>query len=84
LARSSAGTTIADLRINGNPVTITIRPNTRVNILGVGILHLRRSHLEESGLEVYALQLVLSSAQGGLPAGAVVTVGAAQAGVRYH
>ena len=81
LYRSSAGTSIANLEINGNPVTITIKPNTRINIAGVGTLYLRRSIWNSTGFEVYALQLVLSTAQGGLPAGAVVTAGYAQSGV---
>ena len=60
------------------------RANTRINIAGVGTLYLRRSIWNSSGVQVYALQLVLSTAQGGLPAGAVVTAGVAHSGVRYH
>ena len=82
--RSSVGTSIADLRINGNPVTIAVNANTRINIAGVGTLYLRRSIWSDTGLQVYALQLELSTTQGGLPAGAVITAGAAQSGVNYH
>jgi hypothetical protein len=65
-------------------VTITIKANTRINIAGVGTLYLRRSIWNSTGFEVYALQLVLSTAHGGLPAGAVVTAGYARSGVNYH
>ena len=41
--RSSAGTSIVDLRINGNPVTINLGPNTTIPIAGVGNLYVRRS-----------------------------------------
>lgn len=81
LSRSSAGTSIVDLRINGNPVGITVGPNTKVNIAGVGTLYLQRSIWDKDGLQVIALQLVLGSPQGSLPAGAVLTAGYAQSGV---
>ena len=79
--RSSAGTSIVDLRINGNPVTINLGPNTTIPIAGVGNLYVRRSTWSSTGLDVIALQLVLGSPQGSLPAGAVLTVGYAQSGV---
>ena len=79
--RSSAGTSIVDLRINGNPVTINLGPNTTIPIAGVGNLYVRRSTWSSTGLDVIALQLVLGSPQGSLPAGAVVTAGFAQSGV---
>jgi hypothetical protein len=84
VTRSSSGTTIANLKINGTPVTIPSGANRTVNIAGVGTLYLHRVINESSGLHVYALQLVLSSAQGALPSGAVLTVGSAQSGVSYH
>jgi hypothetical protein len=84
VTRSSSGTTIANLKIKGTPVTIPSGANRTVNIAGVGTLYLHRVINESSGLHVYALQLVLSSAQGALPSGAVLTVGSAQSGVSYH
>jgi hypothetical protein len=84
LTRSSAGTTIANLKIKGKSVTIPSGANRTINIAGVGTLYLHRVVSESSGLHVYALQLVLSTAQLGLPVGAVVTVGSAQSGVSYH
>ena len=57
-----------------------VRTPTR-SIPGVGTLYLRRSMWSSTGLDVIALQLVLGSPQGGLPAGAVVTAGYAQSGV---
>jgi hypothetical protein len=84
LTRSSAGTAIANLKINGTPVTIPSGANRTINIAGVGTLYLHRVVNESSGLHVYALQLVLSTAQLGLPVGAAITVGSAQSGVSYH
>ena len=62
--RSSTGTQILDLRINGNPVTIDLDPNTSIPIAGIGTLYVRRSTWSSTGLDVIALQLVLGSAQG--------------------
>jgi hypothetical protein len=84
VTRSSSGTTITNLRINGTPVTIPSGANRTINIAGVGTLYLHRVITESSGLHVYALQLVLSTAQGTLPGGAVLSVGSAQSGVSYH
>jgi hypothetical protein len=80
-SRSSAGTEILDLRINGTPVTTPIGPNTTRTIPGVGTLYMRRSVWSSTGMDVIALQLVLSNARGSLPAGTVITAGFAQSGV---
>jgi hypothetical protein len=80
-SRSSAGTGILNLRINGQPVNANLAPNTKLNIAGVGTLHVRKSTWSSTGLEVIALQLVVSTAQPGLPVGAVVNLGYAQSGV---
>ena len=65
-------------------MTIPSGANRTINIAGVGTLYLHRVVSESSGLHVYALQLVLSTAQRGLPVGAMVTAGSAQSGVSYH
>lgn len=46
--RTSAGTTIAGLEINGDPVTVTGNANQRIGIAGVGNLYIRRSRLSDT------------------------------------
>ena len=81
LTRTSAGTTIADLRINNAAVNVTGDANQRVNVAGVGTLYLRRSSLTDTGLQVFALQLVLTEEEDGLPIGTVINIGSASSGV---
>ena len=78
-SRSSAGSQVTNLRVDGQ--AINVGPNTTVPIAGVGTLYARRSTWSSTGLEVIALQLKLTAAQGTLPAGTVITVGYAQSGV---
>lgn len=80
-SRSSSGTSIANLKINGGPV-LNLGPNSSRTIDGVGTLYVRKSTWSSTGLEVIALQLVLSADQGpGLSKGTVITIGFAQSGV---
>lgn len=81
LIRTSAGTTITDLEIDGKNVTVRAGSNQRIGIAGVGNLYVRRVTVDSSGLRVYALQLVLTRETEELPVGTVINVGAAKAGV---
>ena len=81
LARSSKGTTIGDLTINGQKKSGTQPANTKFAIPGVGTLWVNRVIKSANGLQVYALQLVLSTSQSGLSKGSVLTLGAAKAAV---
>jgi hypothetical protein len=56
-------------------------PNSSRTVPGVGTLYVRKSTWSSTGLDVIALQLVVSTAQTGLPVGAVVNIGYAQSGV---
>lgn len=78
--RTSAGTTIVDLKIDGKPIEVTGAANQRIDI-AVGTVYIRGSSLSDTGLQVYALQLVLTKATGGLPVNTVINIGAAQSGV---
>lgn len=80
-SRSSAGTSVVGLSINGVSRKVSTRENTHIDIAGVGTLYLHRAIRTSTGVQVYAVQLRLGSAQAGLGAGAVLTVGAARAGV---
>jgi hypothetical protein len=81
LSRSSSGTSIGDLTINGQRQSGTQPVNTKHAIPGIGTLWIHRVIKTPSGLQVYALQLILSRAQDGLSKGSVITLGAAKAQV---
>ena len=81
LTRSSAGTTIADLRINGTSVPVPTGTNRQVPVPGVGTLFVNRAISTSTGLQVYALQLQLTTGSGPLASGTVINIGAANAGV---
>lgn len=78
---SSAGTTVADLQINGKPVTVNVKENTKINIAGVGTLWLNKTVRSTTAISVYGLRLELLNDTAGLKAGAVIIVGYANAGV---
>lgn len=80
-SRSSAGTKVVGLTINGVKRSVSTKENTRISILGVGTLYLHRAVRTSTSVQVYAVQLKLLTAQSGLESGAVITVGSAKAGV---
>ena len=81
LSRSSGGTTISGLTINGKTQSANQPANTVRSIPGMGTLYLHKVVKSPTGVHVYALQLVLSRAQGGLSKGTTITVGATYAAV---
>jgi hypothetical protein len=82
LTRTSSGTSIGDLTINGQKRSGNQPANTKFGIPGVGTLWVNRVVKSANGLQVYAMQLVLSVGQDGLSKGTVVTLGAAKATVK--
>jgi hypothetical protein len=81
LTRSSAGTSIGKLTVNGKTMSGNRPANTKIAIAGIGTLWIHRVTNTAKGLHVEALQLVLSSAQSGLAKGTVITVGGTTAGI---
>ena len=82
VTRTSADTTVGGLKIGDVAVNVTGAANQRVEVLDVGTLYIRRSSLlGDTGLQVYALQLVISETQGALVEGTVINIGAASSGV---
>jgi hypothetical protein len=79
-----SGATFVNLVIAGVPFSGTPPPNTTITIPLVGTLNLNVIQTTGTGVQVYAMQLVLSVPLGGLPVGAKITVAAAQAGVYSH
>jgi hypothetical protein len=84
LSRDGSGATLLGLKINGRAHRGRVRPNTTIDALGIGTIHLNRVVTRPGGVQVIALQVVLGRARSGLPKGAVINVGFAQAGVRAH
>ena len=84
LSRDGSGATLLGLEINGRAHRGRVRPNTAIDVLGIGTIYLNRVVRRPSGVQVIALQVVLGRARSGLPKGAVINVGYAQAGVRAH
>ena len=82
--RTSAGTTIGKLKVNGHYLPVKVPENTKIAIPGVGTLYLYRVLKTSTGLHVIALELVLSQAMDGLAKGTAIIVGSARAGVYAH
>ncbi|MDT4996416.1 MAG: hypothetical protein QOD45_484 [Pseudonocardiales bacterium] len=76
-----SGATFVNLVIAGVPFSGTPPPNTTITIPLVGTLKLNVITTTSTGVQVYAMQLVLSAPLGALPTGAKITVAAAHAGV---
>ncbi|WP_375425894.1 choice-of-anchor P family protein [uncultured Friedmanniella sp.] len=81
---SSSGTKVVGLKVNGVSRTVSTAENTSINIAGVGTLYLHRALRTSTGIQVYAVQLKLSTASQGLGVGTVITVGSAKTGVAAH
>jgi hypothetical protein len=84
LSRDGSGATLVGLKINGRARPGRVHPNTVIDVLGLGTIYLNRIVNRPSGVQVIALQVVLGQARSGLPKGAVINVGFAQAGARAH
>ena len=82
LTRTSRGTSIGDLTINGQKRSGNQPANTKLAIPGVGTLWVNRVVKSAKGLQVYAMQLVLTVARDGLSKGTIITLGAAKAVVK--
>jgi hypothetical protein len=81
ITRSSEGSSLTNLEIDGKPV-LNIKANTKIALPGgLGTVYLRRSVWDDNGFTVTALRLELLKDQGTLKAGTVVEVGVAQSGV---
>ena len=80
LTRSSGGTTVSGFTINGKTQSANQPANTVHSIPGIGTLYVHKVVKSATGVHVYALQLVLSSAQDGLSKGTTI-IGATYAAV---
>jgi hypothetical protein len=79
---SDAGSQFVGLHVSGLPaINDSVKPNTTVVIPGIGTLYLHRVIRSGNAIEVRMIELVLSSARGGLPIGADIKVGVASANI---
>lgn len=77
---SAKHTTVLGLVVNGQSMGAPTLGQQQ-SIPGLGTLTFGYAHKSRTGIQVYGLRLVLADPSGGLPAGAVITVGAARAKV---
>lgn len=81
VVKSTAGTKLVGLTINGKPIKVTTKENTKIDIAGLGTLWLNKTTRSSTGVLVYGIQLELLKAKAGLKPGAKISVGYARAGV---
>lgn len=81
ISLTSAGTTVTGLTIRGQARSVTVRPNTKISIPGIGTLYLDRVVLTGQSIRVRAVELTLTQAYGKASNGTVITVGNTLAGV---
>jgi hypothetical protein len=78
---STATTSFVNLSIAGRKIPVTISPNTVINLANVGTVTVREQSKNDSQAQVTLLDIKISTASYGLPAGAEVRVGVAAAWV---
>lgn len=81
ISLTSAGTTVTGLTIRGQARSVTVRPNTKISIAGIGTLYLDRVILTGQSIRVHAVELTLTQAYGKAANGTVITIGNTRAGV---
>jgi hypothetical protein len=72
---------VANLVINGHAIPINASPNTQMNLLNVAVVTINQQIRTSHSIIVRALDIKLTTAAYGLPAGAEVQVAVAQANV---
>ncbi|MBA8793434.1 hypothetical protein FHX74_001039 [Friedmanniella endophytica] len=81
LTRTSSGTKLVGLTINGRPVTVSGKENQKITVPGLATVWLHRVVKSGSQVQVYGLQVQLLTDSAGGKAGSTISVGAAKAGV---
>jgi hypothetical protein len=78
----TGGATLVNLFINGKPITISGRPNTVINILGVAKITINQQiRPTNRSMIVRALDIQLLNARAGFPAGAEIEVAVSRVAV---
>ena len=81
LSRTDSGTVITNLKVLGRPTSLGTKPNTSVDVAGLGRLTLRKAVKQTNGLDVTGLELRLSADRLGVKAGTVIEVAVARSRV---
>jgi hypothetical protein len=74
--------TFLDLSVNGNPVSDTPPPNTKISLAGIGTLWLHRVFMTSNSIRVVMIQLVVTVPGAPLPVGTTVNIANAQVGIK--
>jgi uncharacterized protein YdbL (DUF1318 family) len=77
----TGSSSLVNLVINGKAIPINTSPNTQINLLNIGLVTINQQIRTGHSIIVRALDIKLSTAAYGLPAGAEVQVAVAQANV---
>ena len=81
LSSTSTGTVITNLRVLGTPVSLGTKPNTSIDVAGLGRLTVQKTVKQTNGLDVTGLELKLGADRLGVRAGTVVEVAVARSRV---
>lgn len=83
LTTSSDGTTITGLKVNGEAIKVSTKETTKptVHIAGFGDLYVHRAVRSKTGIQSYAVELILDTQVRDLPIGSDIKIGYAKAGV---
>lgn len=77
----TGGSDLLNLSIGGNPIALNTAPNTVINLLGLGTITINKQVRTAASISVIAVDIVLDTAQAGLPVGAEVKLAVATASV---
>ena len=77
----TGSSSLVNLVINGKAIPISTSPNTRINLLNIAVVTINQQIRKGNAITVRALDIKLSTAAYGLPAGAEVIVASAIANV---
>ncbi len=75
----SGGSGLVNVSIGGHALALNTAPNTVINVLGLGTVTINKQVRTNHSISVIAIDIVLGSAQSGLPVGAEVQLAAASA-----
>jgi hypothetical protein len=79
---SSAGSEFVGLTVKGHSeITVKVKPNTRIDLLGLAEVTFYKVRKTASTIEVTQLEVVVTDAKIGLPVGSRIEIGRAYAGI---
>lgn len=79
---SSVSFSVANLSVGGNAIPVTVSPNTEIDVAGIAKVTINGQYKSGCLAAVRGIKVVLTTAQAGLPVGAVAEVGFATSQIR--